>query len=158
MNEIGQSVAEVLRLRGITAIQTNGGALRVSLPSDFGEIEIRKMNDGDTIIGLVGQEWHTHGRCIEWEYGDEAPDAIAGFIQAIYSGDLKMVEYQLRGEAPKRIIQDDLESFLKYQQPGETFRHVRPRIADAVSQGTVAADTPSNWPRQVISLSAQVFA
>jgi hypothetical protein len=121
MDQIASDVAALLREKGIP-FSPHDEHLRISLPSDFGELEIGKLGETDSIIGLVGQEWHTHGELLMPGYGFNIPSAIVGFLDAIFSGDLKMVEYQLPGEEPKRIIEDDLESFLKYQQPGERNR------------------------------------
>ena len=126
MDQLSAAVAMLLRQKGIPFSQ-HDERLRVALPSAFGEIEIGELGGDDTIIGLVGHEWHTHGELLVPEYGDDIPSAIAAFLDAIFSGNLKMVEYQLPGEEPKRIIEDDLGSFLKYQQPGEKNRVFDPK-------------------------------
>ncbi len=126
MDQLAEDVAKLLRAKGIS-FSPHDEHIRVSLPSEFGEIEIGELKGKDTIIGLVGHEWHTHGELLVPHFGDEIPSAIEAFLDAIFSGDLKMVEYQQPGEAPKRIIEEDLESFLKYQQPGEKNRVFDPK-------------------------------
>jgi hypothetical protein len=118
MDTLSEAVARLLRENGIQ-YEPHGEHIRIPLPSEFGEIEFGELEDGDTILGLVDNDWHTHGDALIPDYGDNIPSAIVGFLDAISSGVLKMVEYQLAGESPKRIIEDDLEAFLKYQQPGE---------------------------------------
>jgi hypothetical protein len=126
MDQIAAAVARLLRENGIP-FSLHDEHLRVALPSGFGEIEIGELEGEDTIIGLVDHEWHTHGELLVPDYGDDIPSAIVAFLDAIFSGNLKMVEYQLPGEKPKRIIEDDLESFLTYQQPGEKNRVFDPK-------------------------------
>jgi len=125
MNTLSDAVAKLLLKRGIR-FELRGDRLRVPLPSEFGELEIGEFEDGDTVVGLVGHAWHTHGELLVSDYGDDIPSAIVAFLNAIFSGELKMVEYQLAGEEPKRIIEDDLQAFLKYQQPGEKLRVFEP--------------------------------
>jgi hypothetical protein len=126
MDQIAAAVVRVLCEKGIP-FSLHEEHLRVTLPSGFGEIEIGGLEGDDTIIGLVDHEWHTHGELLVPDYGGDIPSAIVAFLDAIFSGNLKMVEYQLPGENPKRIIEDDLESFLKYQQPGEKNRVFDPK-------------------------------
>lgn len=121
MNNLSEAVSKLLRERGIQ-YETHGLNLRIPLPSEFGEIEFGELDDGDTILGLVNHEWHTHGDQLVPDYGDDIPSAIVAFFDAILSGKLKMIEYQLPGKDPKRIIEDDIEAFIKYQQPGEKVR------------------------------------
>jgi hypothetical protein len=121
MDRLTRIVSQLLRQKGIP-FSVYGERLHVNLPSDFGQIEIGGLSEDDSIIGLVNHEWHTHGDLLVPDYGNDIPSAIVAFLEAIFSGNLKMVEYQLPGEEPKRIIEDDLDSFLKYQQPGEKNR------------------------------------
>jgi hypothetical protein len=125
MNTISQAISKLLRERGIQH-KAHGNKLRIPLASGFGEIEFAELDDGDTILGLVNHEWHTHGELLIPDYGDDIPSAIVSFFGAILSGKLKMIEYQLPGEDPKRIIEDDIETFLKYKQPCEKVRVFEP--------------------------------
>jgi len=126
MDQLFAIVAKLLTQKGVQFSSREEG-LHIALPSGFGEIEIGKLEGDDTIIGIVGHEWHTHGDLLVPAYGNDIPSAIVAFLDAIFSGELKMIEYQLPGEKPKRIIEDDLESFLKYQQPGERNRVFDPK-------------------------------
>jgi hypothetical protein len=110
-----------LRDRGFE-FEPQGDQLRVPLPSDFGVIQFVELKDGETILGLVNHEWHTHGELLIPDYGADIPSAVVAFLEDILFGRLKMIEFQLPGQKPKRIIEDDIETFLKYKQPGEMVR------------------------------------
>ena len=118
MDDLASQVAVLLDTMGIRYTQFEE-CIRIELPSGFGQMEIGGLPDGDSIVGLLNHEWHTHGSLLLPEYGEDVPAAIAAFIGAIFSGELKMVEFQLPGEKAKRIIEDDIESFLANKQPGE---------------------------------------
>ena len=118
MEDLASQVAVLLDTKGIRYTQFEE-CIRIELPSGFGQMEIEGLPDGDSIIGLLNHEWHTHGSLLLPEYGEDIPSAIAAFIGAIFSGELKMVEFQLPGEKAKRIIEDDIESFMENKQPGE---------------------------------------
>ena len=126
MDKLATEVAALLRARSIP-YAPHDDYIRIVMPSGFGEIEIGQLPDGDTILGIVDQAWHTHGEMLIPEYGDDIPSAMVGFLEAIFSGDLKMLEFQLLGEERRRVNVDDLESFLKYQQPGEKNRVFDPK-------------------------------
>lgn len=118
MDALASQVADLLKGKKI-AFYPSGNHIRIPLPSDFGEIEIGELDDGDTIFGLVDHAWHTHGEILTPDHGDDIASAMVNFLGLIFSGHLKMVEFQLVGKEPRRILESDLESFLKYKQPGE---------------------------------------
>ncbi len=120
MDVLASKVASLLKEKNI-GFYPSGDHVRIPLPSGFGEIEVGELCDGDTIFGLVDHAWHTHGELLTSCYGGDIASAAVNFLELIFSGQLKMIEFQLVGEEPRRIIQDDLESFFKYKQPGEKF-------------------------------------
>ncbi|NOS69155.1 MAG: hypothetical protein HOP33_04415 [Verrucomicrobia bacterium] len=130
MDALSSKVAGLLKDKNI-GFYSCGHRIRIPLPSGFGEIEIGELDDGDTIFGLVDNAWHTHGESLIPDYGDDIAPAMVNFLELIFSGQLKMVEFQLAGQEPRRVIEDDLESFLKYKQPGEkltVFDHAGPLL------------------------------
>ena len=96
-----------------------GTALRIVLPHGFGELEIASLDGNDTIVGLVGEDWHTHGDVLQF-YGGSTPDeAIFLFLKKVFAGDLHLLEIRKDGKKSYRSIQDDKTKVLKYLQPDE---------------------------------------
>ena len=118
MDVLASNVAGLLKEKNI-GFYPFGDHVRIPLPSGFGEIEVGELDDGDTIFGLVDHAWHTHGELLTPDHGSDIASAMVNFLEQIFSGQLKMIEFQLGGEEPRRIIEDDLDSFLKHKQPGE---------------------------------------
>lgn len=71
----------------------------------FGQLDISE-DAGDSIVGLVNQEWHTHGDMLLPKYGENEAAAIMAFVEAIFAGELKMVEQRRMGAAPEKYIDD----------------------------------------------------
>src|SRR5262249_3147633 len=89
-----------------------GESLKVALPDAFGDLEVRAMEEGGSIVGLVGEDWHTHGDLLT-SYGpsDEA-EAIVAFIEGIFEGRFFLVAEQGTGEGTIKTIEDDLEAYI----------------------------------------------
>jgi hypothetical protein len=73
LDTVAREVAEGLKGAGIGYHAVDNGRLRVPLPSNFGELEIGAIdtvpNSVDSIVGLVGESWHTHGDVLSAELG-----------------------------------------------------------------------------------------
>lgn len=88
-------------------------ALFIELPNGFGELQIYDLEDNDDVIGLAESEWHTHSECL----GD--PDIprtikIIEFLSKIYSGQYLLIEEQRLGKKPRKSIEEDFSSYLKW--------------------------------------------
>jgi len=126
MDNLSEAVAKILHERRIS-FEPHGDHLRIPLPSGFGIMEIGELNGDDSIVGLVDHEWHTHGELLVPDYGDDTPSAIVEFLRCIISGELLMIEHQLPGEKPYRVIfEGNLDSYLKYQEPNEMLKVFEP--------------------------------
>jgi len=96
--------------------------LRVSLPNGFGELEIGFLEENDTIIGLVGYDWHTHGDVLKYYGGNTETEAIASFVKGIFSGKFRLIELIKDGKTIDKYIEDDSHDPEKYLEKGETVR------------------------------------
>ena len=96
-----------------------GTALRVILPHEFGELEIANLDGDDTIVGFVGEDWHTHGDVLQCYGGSTPEEAIFLFLKKVFSGAVHFVEIRKNGEKVSRSIEDNKDKVLKYLQPGE---------------------------------------
>ena len=93
-----------------------------------GMIEIKKsgtnllfddLDEDDTIIGLIGSDWHTHGDLLTYYGGESEPEAICLFVTGIFSGEYFLVEERKAGKVTRKYIEDDRESVFKYLEPDE---------------------------------------
>lgn len=93
----------------------------IELPNNFGELQIYDLEDNDDLLGLVGSDWHTHSECL----GDpDTPkeELALNFISEIFSGKYFLIEEKEPGKCSKRIIEDDLESYVKYLPTGTEYK------------------------------------
>ena len=96
------------------------GSLIVELPNGFGELDIADLDEDDDIIGLVGEDWHTHSSCLENEELSPA-HKVNEFIKDIYSGKYILIKEHEPGKKPIKTIEDDLESYKKYLPEGASY-------------------------------------
>ena len=115
------AIKELLSKEGI-AYRKVGDRIRIDLPNSFGELEIGVLDDNDTVVGLVGYPWHTHGDVLLYYGGSNEVEAIAGFVSGIFKGKHILVELLKDGKSIDKAIYDDRQSALKYLQPGEEVR------------------------------------
>lgn len=92
----------------------------VVLPNGFGELEISDLDEGDDIIALVGEQWHTHSDCIQGERLTPQ-EKILNFLKDIFGGRYLLIKEQEQGKEPVRIIEDDLETYKKYLPEGTRY-------------------------------------
>jgi hypothetical protein len=95
-------------------------SLYIPLPNKFGELVVFDLDEGDDIIGLAGEEWHTHSNCLDNEHLS-AEEKIAIFIKDIISGKYLLIKEQEPGKHPVRTIEDDLASYKKYLPEGTKY-------------------------------------
>ena len=96
-------------------------SLIVELPNGFGELDISDLNENDDdILGLVGEDWHTHSSCLENEELSPA-QRVNEFIKDIYSGKYLLIKEKVVGKKPIKTIVDDLESYENYLPKGATY-------------------------------------
>jgi len=93
----------------------------LQLPNGFGELQIYDLEENDDVIGIAGEEWHTHSECL----GD--PDAsgaekVLKFISEIFSGNYLLIEEKRPGKDPRKTIEDDLSSYLKWLPKGTEYK------------------------------------
>ena len=114
MDKIVEKIIPLLDSEGIKYF-VYGSKVRVALPNKFGDIEISDLKDGDTIIGLVGDSFHTHGDVLQGEYGVSSDEeAIMNFIKDIFNEKYYLIEERENGVLVRKCIEDDLEKYYKY--------------------------------------------
>ena len=114
MDEIVKNLIPFLEKEGIN-YRGYSTRIRVPLPNDFGELEIGDLEKGDTIVGLVDDDWHTHGEILKSEEGGKIEaEAIYLFIKRIFEGKYFLIEELEDGKSVRRTIVNDLEKFYKY--------------------------------------------
>jgi hypothetical protein len=124
MDRVAQQIAPKLDAAGINYQAIENGRLHIQLPHNFGVLEVGAVGDHDTIVGLVGQDWHTHGDVLKGYYFSRSPtevDAIAALISAIFAGHLALVEEQWSGKT-SRFICHELEQYLKNLPKGAEYK------------------------------------
>lgn len=95
-------------------------SLFIALPNNFGELEIADLEENDDIIGLVGEQWHTHSSCLENENLSPA-EKIIQFLRDIKNRRYLLIKEQEPGKDAVKIIEDDLESYKKYLPARTTY-------------------------------------
>jgi hypothetical protein len=114
MDKIVEKVIPLLESEGIK-YYVYGSKVRVTLPSNFGDMEISDLDDNDTIIGLVGDAFHTHGDVLRGEYGVSSDEeAILSFIKDIFNGKCYLIEERENGVLIRKCIEGDLDNYYKY--------------------------------------------
>ena len=96
-------------------------SLFIELPNGFGELQIYDLEENDDIVGLAGSQWHTHSECL----GDpDLPrtDKIIEFLSKIFSGQYLLIEEQEPGKKPRKSIEEDLRSYLKWLPKNTTYQ------------------------------------
>lgn len=119
MDTIVHKLNPMLQKEGI-AYREEENSLFVVLPNKFGELEISDLDEGDDIIGSVGEQWHTHSDCIEGEQLTPQ-EKILNFLKDIFEGCCLLIKEQEQGKEPVRIIEDDLETYKKYLTEGTAY-------------------------------------
>lgn len=112
MDPIAAEVAAGLTTAGIAFHPADDGGLRVPLPGGFGEFEIGALVDsshGDSICGLVGENWHTHD--------DPLP-----LVLDVFDGRCLLIEERAPGMAPRKYVTYDFEEFMALLPKGATYK------------------------------------
>lgn len=105
------------------AYKCHDARLRVTLPNEFGELEIGSLTDGETFISLVGEDWHTHSDTLKYEgSGISEAEAVFRLINRIFNGDYQLVEELENGKSIRRTIVEDLELFYRFLPEGTTIK------------------------------------
>ena len=131
LDPIAQAVAEGLNDARIAYHAADGGRLRIPLPNNFGELEIGAIdtipNSVDSIVGLVGESWHTHGDVLSAEFGGRGHiEGILRFVRAVFAGEYLLIEEQSPGQLPRRTILKDMGRYLKHLPSDTTYRVCHP--------------------------------
>lgn len=114
MDKIAEKVIPLFESEGIKYF-FSGSKIRVTLPSNFGDMEISDLEDEDTIIGLVGDSFHTHGDVLRGEYGVSSDEeAILSFIKDIFNEKYYLIEERENGVLVRKCIEGDLDKYYKY--------------------------------------------
>jgi hypothetical protein len=127
LDPVAREVAAALRNATISYSSVGNGRVRIPLPNEFGELEIGAIetipNSVDSIVGLVGQPWHTHGDVLSAELGGNGHiDGIVRFVRAVFAGKYLLIEEQTVGQLPRKIILKDLDRYLKHLPIDATYR------------------------------------
>ena len=118
-------VAAELAKAGIARYVSGDGRIRVPLPNDFGELEISALHTvgPDSIVGLVGHSWHTHGDVLSAENGGAGQvGGIVQFVHDIFAGRYLLIEETTPSKPARKTIVRDLEQYLRYLPDGATYR------------------------------------
>jgi hypothetical protein len=70
---------------------------------------------------LVGSEWHTHNDCFG-NSGMSRPDKIIDFVSKIFTDQYLLIEEQEPGKKPRKSIEEDLRSYLKWLPKNTTYQ------------------------------------
>jgi len=120
---VARKIAAELSAAGIPYQVAENGWLHIPLPQEFGVLEVGALDPAaETICGLVGHEWHTHGDLFGRSGIDDQCADLARFIREIFDGTYLLVEFFPRDGGSKKFVEDDLESFLRSLDPGETYK------------------------------------
>ncbi len=132
MDPIAAEVSAGLSESKIEHYATAEGSIRVPLPNGFGELEIgvldtKGMDGIDSIVGLVGHSWHTHGDVLAAEHGGNGHvDGILRFVSAIFRGELVLVETSLPGGSSQKTILRDFDRYLDDLPTGAGYKVYNP--------------------------------
>ena len=86
--------------------------IEVSLPENFGRLEIKDFENQEVVIGIVDGNWQIVSD--QLEIGENDPEEkVISYIEGIYNGTFLMVEEHQPGEPTKKKIVNDLERYLQ---------------------------------------------
>ena len=119
MNKLIHELALLLSTESFP-YREESNSLFVKLPNEFGELEISELDETDDIIGLVGEEWHTHSSCLESEELSPAHKIIK-FIKDIFNGSYLLIREQEPEKKSRRTIEESIESYKKYLPEGTVY-------------------------------------
>ncbi len=108
MDAIVEKLIPLLDAEGIS-YTSEGSRIRIALPNNFGCLEIGDLPEGDTIIGLVDHDWHSHADVMRAYGGESDEESILVFLKLIFSGKFLLVEEKKNGETHRKYIWDDPE-------------------------------------------------
>ena len=122
MNSIVSTLAPLLKAEGIVH-RIDHETLLVPLPGGFGDLEVADLNEEEGFIGLAGEDWHisTDDLGEAADSGKPAEKALR-FIQEIFAGRFLLIQEEEPGEAPVRLIEDDLEVYAQGLPEGVQYR------------------------------------
>ena len=95
-------------------------SLFIELPNGFGELQIYDLEENDDLVGLVGSDWHTHSECLG--NPDTRAANVIEFLSKIFSGHYLLIEEQAPGKKPRKLIEEDLKSYLKWLPRNTTYK------------------------------------
>ncbi len=125
MDSIVPSVAAGLSKAGIPYYALDDGSIRVPLPNDFAELEIGALHTTgpDSIVGLVGHSWHTHGDALSAENGGAGHvGGILQFVRDIFADRYLLIEETTPGKPARKTIVLDLDQYLHHLPDGTSYR------------------------------------
>ena len=127
LDRVAREVAEGLKDAAIGYVPADNGRIRVRLPNNFGELEIGAIdtvpNGVDSIVGLVGESWHTHGDVLSAELGGNGHiEGMLSFVRAVFAGEYLLIEEHTAGKLPRKLILKDLDRYLAYLPNDATYR------------------------------------
>lgn len=99
-----------------------GDDIHVALPNNFGTLEIAMLEGDESIVGLVGYDWDTHGDLLAHGSERSEAEAICDFIRGIFEGQNFLVERIKNGATIDKYVEDDRESIGKYIEADEEER------------------------------------
>jgi hypothetical protein len=105
MGRIVDQTKPLLENEGIAYYEYEG-RIRVPPPNEFGELEIGNLDEDDSIIGLIGSDWHTLGDLLTYYGGGSEPEAICLFVKGIFERKYFLVEQRKAGKVTRKYIQD----------------------------------------------------
>ena len=88
--------------------KSEGEIVSIQLPGGFGELEYKELPEGDDILGLVDDPWHTHSSVEGGEFG------LASLVKNIFLGKIFLIKEVSLSNETRRTIQDNLEDYLRW--------------------------------------------
>ena len=95
--------------------------IHIPLPKDFGTLEVKFWSGGDDSIELLEGDFHTHSEVLAEDLGTSRHDAVSKLMENIMSGSFLLIIEREPGKAPRKIIEETLDKYLKYLPDGTTY-------------------------------------
>ena len=95
--------------------------IHIPLPNQFGILEVKFWPEGDDSIGLLDGDFHTHSDVLAADLGTSRYGAVSTFIEKIVAGNFLLITEQEPGKAPRKLIEDSLEQYVRHLPAGTIY-------------------------------------
>jgi hypothetical protein len=119
---VARKIAARLAEAGIAYEVAENGRLHVPLPDGFGTFEIGACGDAaETICGLVGHPWHTHGDQFGGIGIDDQCADLAELVIKVLAGTYHLIEEVSPDGESRKSVESNLVAYLKFLPDGTTY-------------------------------------